>query len=251
MLGKYLEFSVYAPDVLESLGFYKALGFVELETGDVWPHQYAVVSDGDVCIGLHNRVFDAPALTFVQQDLARHARSMADHGFDFSFLRVDEDVFNELGFCDRDGHLISLVEARTFSTPADDLEHSACGGWFELTLPVRDSMHAGLFWAPLAPTLLQLREEPTTHMRFDAGGIALGLSESIALNSPALSFKCFDKDRLEDLLQRHGMKSEKFPGFEGAFRVIAAPEGTKIYLFDEDFLGEAYTVDETDASQED
>ena len=153
MLGKYLEFSVHSPDILESLGFYKALGFTELETGDVWPHEYAVVSDGDICIGLHNRVFDSPALTFVQQDLARHARSMTDHGFDFSFLRIDEDVFNELGFTDRDGHMITLVEARTFATAADDLQDSACGSWFELTLPVRDTMNAGLFWAPLAPTL--------------------------------------------------------------------------------------------------
>ncbi len=246
MLGKYLEFSVHAPDVLESLGFYKALGFVELETNDVWSHRYAVVTDGDICIGLHDRVFDAPALTFVQQDLAQHARSMSDHGFDFTFLRIDEDVFNELGFADRDGHMISLVEARTFSAAPDDLEHSSCGSWFELTLPVRDTLHAGLFWAPLAPTLLQLREEPTTHMRFDAGGIALGLSESIALSGPALSFKCHDRDRLESLLERYGIKSERHPGFEGAFKVIVAPEGTKIYLFDEDFLGEAYVVDESD-----
>lgn len=246
MLGKYLEFSVHAPDVLESLGFYKALGFVELETNDVWSHRYAVVTDGDICIGLHDRVFDAPALTFVQQDLARHARSMSDHGFDFTFLRIDEDVFNELGFADRDGHMISLVEARTFSAAPDDLEHSSCGSWFELTLPVRDTMHAGRFWAPLAPTLLQLREEPTTHMRFDAGGIALGLSESIALSGPALSFKCHDRDRLEALVERHGIKCERHPGFEGAFKVIVAPEGTKIYLFEEDFLGEAYVVDESD-----
>ena len=246
MLGKYLEFSVHAPDVLESLGFYKALGFSELETGDIWPHRYAVVSDGDICIGLHDRVFDAPALTFVQQDLARHARSMTDHGFDFSFLRIDADVFNELGFTDRDGHMVTLVEARTFSPPADDLDDSACGSWFELTLPVRDTIHAGHFWAPLAPTLLQLREEPTTHMRFDAGGIALGLSESIALSSPALCFKCPEKDRIEALLHQHRMKGEKFPGFEGAFKVIVAPEGTRIYLFHEDFLGEAYVVDESD-----
>lgn len=246
MLGKYLEFSVYAPDVVESLSFYKALGFVELETGDVWSHRYAVVSDGELCIGLHDRVFDAPTLTFVQQDIARHARAMSDHGFDFSFLRIDEDVFNELGFADRDGHMISLVEARTFSRAPDDLGDSCCGSWFELTLPVRDATRAGVFWAPLAPTLLQLREEPTTHMRFDAGGIALGLSESIALSGPALSFKCHDKQRLEARLERHGMRSEHHPGFEGAFKVIAAPEGTKLYLFDEDFLGEAYIVDESD-----
>jgi hypothetical protein len=154
MLKKYLEFSVYTPDILASLGFYKALGFAELDTNDVWTHRYAVVSDDDICIGLHDRVFDAPTLTFVQEDLARHARSMSDHGFNFSFLKIDEDVFNELGFVDRDGYMISMLEAKTFSPAADDLDDSLCGSWFELTLPVRDAMNAGLFWAPLAPALL-------------------------------------------------------------------------------------------------
>jgi hypothetical protein len=246
MLGKFLEFSVHAPNIIESLGFYRSIGFTELETGDVWPHGYAVVSDGDICIGLHDRVFDSPALTFVQQDLARHARSMTDHGFDFSFLRIDENVFNELGFADRDGNMISLVEARTFSPAADDLNDSMCGSCFELTLPVRDTMHAGLFWAPLAPTLLTLREEPTTHMRFDASGIALGLSESIALDGPSLCFRCDDKDAIWTAIAQHGFKFKEFPGFEGSFMALQAPEGTMLYLFKEDFLGELYEVAETD-----
>ena len=76
--------------------------------------------------------------------------------------------------------------------------------------------------------------------------MALGISESIALTGPGLCFKCRDKEALEMLLEQHGMNTEKFSGFEGAFRIIAAPEGTKIYLFDEDFLGESYVVDESD-----
>ncbi len=38
-IGRFLEFSVRTPDILESLHFYKTLGFVELEIGDVWPHK--------------------------------------------------------------------------------------------------------------------------------------------------------------------------------------------------------------------
>jgi len=251
MLGRWLELSVHTPDILDSLSFYKGLGFTELESGDVWSHRYAVVSDGDICIGLHERVFDAPALTFVQQDLARHARSMSDHGYHFSFLKLDEDVFNELGFTDRDGHMISMIEARTFSPPPDDIDDSACGRWVELSLPVRDVMQAGFFWAPLAPAILELREEPTMHMRFDAGGMAVGLSESIALKTPGLCFKGFDQDVLDSTLERHGIRSEKFPGYEGAARVIEAPEGTRLYVFKEDFLGEAYEVSETEDDRDD
>jgi hypothetical protein len=245
LLGRFLEFSVRTPDILESLAFYKTLGFAELTIGDVWKHRYAVVSDGELCIGLHDLEFDSPALTFVHPDVAKHARAMADHGFDFRYLKADRDEFNQLGFADRDGHMIAILEARTFSPPLEELPRSRCGEWFETTLPVRDAMHTGRFWAPLAPVLLRLREEPTTHMRFDTDGMALGLSESIALRQPSLCFKCQDRDALLSLVELHGMRNEPFPGFEGAFVELTAPEGTRLYLFHEDFLGEPYVVEES------
>ena len=244
-IGRFLEFSVRAPNILESLHFYKTLGFVELEIRDMWSHKYAVVSDGELNIGLHDRVFDAPAISFVQQDIAKHARSMTDHGFEFSFMQLDEDAFNELGFPDRDGHMITMLEARTFHRSEDTENDSQCGNWFELTLPVRDALRAAQFWAPIAPTLLEMREEPTTHMRFEADGVPLGLSESIAVEVPSLCFKCPDRHGLMGLLEQNGMAFEKFPGFEGAFVAIRAPEGTVLFAFEEDFLGEKYEVDES------
>lgn len=245
-IGQFLELGVRTPDILESLRFYKLLGFTELESADIHTHKYAVVSDGELCIGLHDREFDAPAITFVKQDLATHARSMTDHGYDFDFLRLDDDVFNELGFKDRDGNAVMMVEARTFHMSEEAEKNSACGHWFELTLPVRETMRAAQFWAPIAPRLIDMREEPTTHMRFDITGAALGLSESIALQGPSLCFKCPDRDGLMELLEQHGIAHEKFPGFEGAFVAIHAPENTTLYAFDEDFLGEAYEVEESD-----
>lgn len=249
-IGRFLELSVRSPDILESLHFYKLLGFTELETTDVYSHKYAVVSDGELAIGLHDIEFDSPSVTFVQSDLAVHARSMTDHGFDFRLIRLDEDVFNMLGFRDLDGNAVMMVEARTFNMSEEAEKDSACGSWFELTLPAKDTVHSARFWAPIAPALLQMREEPTIHMRFDATGVALGLSESIALKHPSMCFRCHDRDKLLALLEQHGFQHEKFPGFEGAFVAIRAPEGTTLYAFDEDFLGESYEVDESgDASE--
>lgn len=243
-IGRFLEFSVRAPDILKSLHFYKTLGFVELEISDVWSHKYAVISDGEISIGLHDRVFDAPAVTFVQQDIARHARSMTDHGFEFSYMQLNEDAFNELSFADRDGHMVTMLEARTFNISEEAERDSVCGSWFELTLPVKDALHAAQFWAPIAQTLLEMREEPTTHMRFEADGVPLGLSESIAVDGPSLCFKCSDRHGLMGLLEQKGMDFQKFPGYEGAFVAIRAPEGTTVFVFEEDFLGEKIEVDE-------
>ena len=243
-IGRFLEFSIRTHDIQESLHFYKLLGFTELETADVYNHKYAVVSDGELTIGLHDVEFESPAISFVQADLAKHARSMTDHGFDFRLIRLDEDVFNMLGFADRDGHSITMMEARTYNMSEDAENDSLCGSWFELTLPVKDTVRAAAFWAPIAPTLLEMREEPTMHMRFDATGVALGLSESIALAGPSLCFRCKDKEALLAQLDLQGFRYEKFPGFEGAFAAIRSPEGIILYVFDEDFLGEAYEVDE-------
>lgn len=250
LLGRFLEFSIPTSDIIESLGFYKLLGFQELKVGEVWKHKYAVVSDGVLNIGLHERKYDRPALTFVHRDLARQARSMSDHGFHFEYLKINPDIFNEIGFYDRDEHLVTMIEARTFS-PADEfLNDSICGSWFEVTLPVRDAMRAAQFWAPLAPELQRLREEPTTHMRFNAGGVPLGLSESIALNGPSLCFRCDDQDRVWTSIAQHGFKFKEFPGFEGALMALRSPEGTMLYLFDQDFLGELIVVAEADEDDE-
>jgi hypothetical protein len=62
-IGRFLEFAVQTPDILESLHFYKSLGFTELESADIYPHKYAVVSDGELNIGLHDREFDSPCST--------------------------------------------------------------------------------------------------------------------------------------------------------------------------------------------
>jgi hypothetical protein len=244
-IGRFLEFSVHAPDVLESLSFYKSLGFFELQSNDIWKHKYAVVSDGEINIGLHSRELDSPTISFVQPDLAKHAVSMADHGFEFTVMKLSEEIFNELSFADHDNNMITMLEARTFQASEEVDRDSLCGSFFELTLPVSDGLRAARFWAPIAPALLEMREEPTMHMRFDAHGLPVGLSESIALNAPSLCFKCLDCKGLKAHLDQLGIKYQKFPGFEGAFVAIRAPEGTTLFVFDQDFLGESYEVDET------
>ncbi len=236
MLGQYLEFGVHAPDIIESLAFYKTLGFSELESGDIWPHKYAVVSDGELCIGLHDRELEEPTLTFVHRDLAKHARAMSDHGFDFNLLKIDTDVFNELGFRDRDGNMISMIEARTFTPPDEDVERSICGKWFELSLPAKDAMRAGRFWAPLAPAMIELREEPTPHLRFDAAGMPLGLSEHNALQDPSPCFVCDDLSSVLADVERHGLNIDTNPRYESSFASIESPEGTTLYIFESDFL---------------
>ena len=72
MLGRFLEFSIATPDIRASLDFYGKLGFTQAQVGEAWTHPYAVVTDGRICLGLHQEFIPAPAVTFVKPDLLRH-----------------------------------------------------------------------------------------------------------------------------------------------------------------------------------
>ena len=118
--GRFLEFSVRTPDIIESLSYYKLIGFTEREIGDVWSHKYAVVGDGILNIGLHDRVFDAPSITFVQQDLARrgHVPEFAADAHQvlvLSFAEVDKRCLHRHGAGSGFGHddvVIKLAQER-------------------------------------------------------------------------------------------------------------------------------------------
>lgn len=236
MLGRFLELSVHAPNIVDSLGFYRSLGFSELRVLDTWKYEYTVISDGKVCIGLHGQAFEKPTMTFVYPELEKYARKLQALGHRFTFSKLGDDVFNEIGFADPDKHVISLQEARSFSPPDESVSDSLLGSWLELTLPSSNIAASARFWAPLAPSILHDRQEPTVHFRFDAAGIALGLSEDFYLTSPSFCFVCTDRGRLAEALDRHQIPLDLNPGFEGAFARLQAPEGTHIFLFEKDFL---------------
>ena len=114
--GKFLEVSVPAGDVLRSLAFYRSLGFAELTTGDIRAWHYAVVTDGkhraSACTAAASRNRRSPSCAPISP--ARCARSKAA-GHDFEFQRLGADEFNEAALRSPDGHLILMMEARTFS----------------------------------------------------------------------------------------------------------------------------------------
>ncbi|KPK59178.1 MAG: hypothetical protein AMJ59_11950, partial [Gammaproteobacteria bacterium SG8_31] len=78
MLGRFLEISIHCPAVRESLEFYQRLGLQLAVTNDIWRHQYAVVTDGKVALGLHAYEFPSPSLTWIHPGLATYLPSLAD-----------------------------------------------------------------------------------------------------------------------------------------------------------------------------
>lgn len=190
MIGRFLEISLHAPDILESIEFWERLGFRQVTTNDVWQHPYAVLSDGRAIIGLHKFRFDhSPALTFVRDNLASHLPALRNLGIEFEFAKTGDDHFNEAGFLSPDGQMITLLESRTSNTPAFEEESfTALGALESFMLPVRRMDEALPFWARLGLAVLEYDEAQPDTALLSSGALTLRLREDRAVRKPALVF---------------------------------------------------------------
>jgi catechol 2,3-dioxygenase-like lactoylglutathione lyase family enzyme len=234
MLGRFLEFSLATPDIQASLDFYTALGFSSAEVGDTWSHPYAVVTDGRICLGLHQAAMFAPSLTFVKPDLLKHLDGLERRGIEFEFRRLGNDVFNEVGWFDPSGQLLRLIEARTFS-PSKRLANdtSQCGYFLEIALPAPDRELAKTYWEDFGFVGMDEPGDRLPHIACTSDFIDVGLYHPADLRRATLRFEVDDVGGTLAHLADKGIvpNGEMPPGLRSVpAAVLVAPEGTPILL---------------------
>ena len=106
MLGRFHEVSIETADIRASVEFYERLGFSQAATGDTWTHPYGVLTDGRIHVGLHERHFPSPTLTFVHAEIASYAATLEARGIQLDLRKTGEEVFNEIGFRDPAGQSV-------------------------------------------------------------------------------------------------------------------------------------------------
>jgi catechol 2,3-dioxygenase-like lactoylglutathione lyase family enzyme len=234
VLGRFLEFSLAAPDIQASLDFYMTLGFSSAEVGEAWPHPYAVVTDGRICLGLHQEPIPAPSLTFVKPGLLKHLDALEQKGIEFEFRHLGNDVFNEVGWLDPSGQLVRLVEARTFSPSKRSAnETSRCGYFLEIALPVPDRESAKAYWEDFGFVGMDEPGDRLPHIACTSDFIDLGLYHPADLRRATLRFEVDDVGGTLAHLADKGIEpnGELPPGLRSApAAVLLAPEGTPILL---------------------
>ena len=233
MLGRFLEFSLATPDIRASLDFYTKLGFTQAEAGDAWPYPYVVVTDGRICLGLHQRSLPAPSLTFVKPGLLKHLDALEVLGVEFEFRRLGNDVFNEVGWLDASGHLVRLVEARTFSpSKRPALDTSRCGYFLEIALPAPDLEAAKAYWERFGFVGIDEGDGPLPHVSCTSDTIDLGLYDPAQLRRSALRFEVDDVKEASARLAEAGIEPARAPAplQPVAAAILNAPEGTPIWL---------------------
>ena len=233
MFGRFLEVSLSTDDIATSVQFYERLGFTQLTTGDTWPHPYGVLSDGRLCIGLHQRHSAAPTLSFVRPELAQHVHALRVAGFEPHYTRLGDDDFHELQFHDPAGQAIALLEARTFSPPRRDLRPSLCGWFSAYSAPTLDTEAVQAFWEHAGFVALEAPDDPLVQLALTSDTLTMTLHRPRAVAAPALVFTDPQMPaRLEQLaaLGIHGT-NELPRGFDsGANALLETPEGSLLLL---------------------
>ena len=232
MLGRFLEYSIPTPDIRASLDFYGKLGFSQAQVGEAWPHPYAVVTDGRMHLGLH-QLATAVARTHLRQ--ARRAATTRRPGepraSTFEFRKLGNDVFNEVGWLDPSGHLIRLVEARTFSPIkqpraarcADISSRSRCRYPTANSPSITGRASDSSAWTSRTPRL--------PHVSCTSDSIDIGLYDPAHLRLPTL---VFDADDVEEALARLASSGISPSGPVPAplrqqpAAMLVAPEGTPL-----------------------
>jgi catechol 2,3-dioxygenase-like lactoylglutathione lyase family enzyme len=230
VIGRFLEFSVGTADIRASLEFYGRLGFSQADVGEAWSHPYAVLTDGRVCLGLHEEADFAPSMTFVKPELLKQVDRLEQLGVEFEVRRLGNDVFNELGWRDPSGHLIRLLEARTFSPgKRRAVDTSLCGYFVEIALPSPGIEAAKQHWESLGFVGMDEPDAPLPHVSCTSDTVDVGLYDPAHLRGPALRFDVGDVAGALARLELAGVKPGRRvpPPLQ---TVLAAPEGTLILL---------------------
>lgn len=234
MLGRFLEFSLATPDIQASLDFYTRLGFSQAQVGEAWPHPYAVLTDGRICLGLHQEAIPAPSITFVKPDLLKHLEALEKQGLKFEFRRLGNDVFNEVGWFDPSGQLIRLIEARTFSpSKRVGTDTSKCGYFLEIALPTPILDVSKAYWEEFGFVGIDEADDPLPHVSCTSDFIDLGLYDPAHLRRSTLRFEADDVGgtlaRLAEIgISPTGEIPQPLRTMPAA--VLIAPEGTPILL---------------------
>lgn len=234
MLGRFLEFSLATPDIRASLDFYSRLGFSQCEVGEAWSHPYAVVTDGRICLGLHEHAMPAPSLTFVKPDLLKYLAHLERQSIEMEFRRLGDDVFNEIGWFDPTGQLIRLIEARTFS-PSKRLasDTSQCGYFVEIGLPAPDAAAAMRYWEDFGFVGMDEPNDRLPHIVCTSDYVNIGIYPPRELRRATLRFDVDDVAGTLRRLAEIGIlpDGELPPSLRSTpATVLTAPEGTPILL---------------------
>jgi catechol 2,3-dioxygenase-like lactoylglutathione lyase family enzyme len=234
VLGHFHEISLETADIRASVEFYEQLGFCQATTTDTWSHPYGVLTDGRIFLGLHQRRFTSPAVTFVHPEVAGLVPVFESRDVPLTVRHTEAEVFNQIGFRDPFGQPISVLEARTYSPVArNPVKMSLCGYFDEFSMPATNFETAKEFWEPLGFVATDESDMPYVHLPLTSDYLNIAFHRPRTLDRPMLVFSDADMPARIARLREAGISfSEELPRGLNASEnaLIESPEGTPLLL---------------------
>jgi catechol 2,3-dioxygenase-like lactoylglutathione lyase family enzyme len=193
-LGQFHEISISTTDLDASLRFYTMLGFRQAEVLEVWPHRYAVVVAGALVIGLHQYRFPSPSFTTVHPALTEALENYRAAGAVIAFAKTGPDCFNEFGFRDPAGHMVTLLERVTHRHPIATITDSSSeptgslGRFVAFSLPSAAAEISAAFWQALGATP-RLLDADWSAAGLSAAGLPIAIHDESECPDPCLVFQ--------------------------------------------------------------
>jgi predicted enzyme related to lactoylglutathione lyase len=239
MFGRFLEVSLATHDIAASVLFYEQLGFQQLPCTDAWKYPYCAMSDGRLCLGLHQRpesaIEPAMVLSFVRPGIVEAAGELQRYGVEIVSRRLGFEDFHELLLRDPTGQHIKLIEARTCSPDAEGNRESDCGYFTACSLPCADVLNTTLYWSAAGFIAYETEALPYEHQLLGSDRLNLWLHDPTALRQFALVFTAEDMpNRLEALRTRGHATGSRVP-FQLARdgnATLLTPDGTQLLLLE-------------------
>ncbi len=234
LLGQFHELSITTRDIRASVEFYEQLGFSHCATSDTWPHPYGVLTDGRIHLGLHDYHFPSPSITTVRAGVAASIPEFEALDIQLAFAKTGDGCFNEIGFRDPAGQMVTVLEARTYFLGDRAPQQQSLCGWFEaFSLPTTDFARSAAFWEQLGYVALDLAEQPWIHQPLAGNNLALSLHRPNTLDRPMLVFSASDMPARIPRLQTlsTGRPAALPRGLDPTQNLlIESPEGTPILV---------------------
>lgn len=230
MLGRFLEVALVTGDTGGTWQQLQKLGFEPASTGDIWSHAYGVVSCEGLAIGLHAKGDEPFSVVFVRPDVAALHRELTALGIEVEAARLGSDAFNELWLRDPDGTALHVIEARSFSPPAQLPARTAAGSFRWLSLPCQDTTEALRFWSSLGAQCAPI-ESPCPG--FTIGPSSLACHERRVSGGPLLVFDAPDDDARELLESAGFVMRPRLAALAGTpHQVARGPEGLTLVMLE-------------------
>jgi catechol 2,3-dioxygenase-like lactoylglutathione lyase family enzyme len=236
LIGRFHEISIQTDDIRASVEFYERLGFTQASTTDTWTHPYGVLTDGRIFVGLHQKRFASPALSFVHTEVATFASSLEALGIEIETRHTGDEIFNELGFRDPDGQAVRVLEARTYSPVTRRQEAtSLCGYFIEYSMPTASFETARDFWEPLGFVATEEPDAPYAHLPLTSDHLDIAFHRPRTLDRPMLVFRDPEmRVRLAKIRALGVREAGELPrGLPPAANaLLESPEGTPLLLLE-------------------